>query len=472
MSGGAVQGQFDEFAAIGFRERDGFREHSREDTKILFTDLGYKFNEQVENRSYLTLDRTNRNLPGGLTKSEMDNDPSQANPLAIAQDWNKEWSYIHLADKLSIRTGEIQFDAGVFWFHRDFENRGFFSPNFREGIEEFYSDNFGGNLNLVSRYELFGRRNILTIGLSPQYETNPRKTTKIFSDTQAQQLREAQAARSISQAISRTSCISLRGYRSSPERRRFLRNGISKMSSCQTKEKINQIGKTFWGFNPKLGAIYAINRQTQAFMNFSRSWQPPSLDNLFDFTEDPNSSVVYTPLQPQHAWTIEVGSRGAISRIQRELSLYRSCVRNDCSRSTTPSGMILAQETSRGQIIKESRQVWTLTCFGKFWCQRSRIAQAIGYHSTKATRSTIIISIRTPFTVTIASREFRFMFMRRNCFTKALLASMPGQTCSVISRVIQLMRRTRSLRIVMRCLVSVRDFDGPTDSQSLSIAGI
>jgi iron complex outermembrane recepter protein len=64
----------------------------------------------------------------------------------------------------------------------------------------------------------------------------------------------------------------------------------------------------FWGFNPKLGAIYEINRETQAFVNFSRSWQPPSFDNMVDFTEGPNSSVVYTPLSPQHAWTIEVGT--------------------------------------------------------------------------------------------------------------------------------------------------------------------
>ena len=35
MSGGAVQGKFDEFGAIGFRAREGFREHSREDTEIL-----------------------------------------------------------------------------------------------------------------------------------------------------------------------------------------------------------------------------------------------------------------------------------------------------------------------------------------------------------------------------------------------------------------------------------------------------
>src|SRR5215468_992225 len=70
MSGGGVQGPFDEYGAISARERECFREHSRENTEIFFTDFGYKFSDQVENRFYLTLDRFDRNLPGGLTKSE------------------------------------------------------------------------------------------------------------------------------------------------------------------------------------------------------------------------------------------------------------------------------------------------------------------------------------------------------------------------------------------------------------------
>jgi hypothetical protein len=45
----------------------------------------------------------------------------------------------------------------------------------------------------------------------------------------------------------------------------------------------------------------------------------------------------------------------------------------------------------------------------------------------------------------------------------------PNVQCNL--SVIQSMRRTPSLRIVMCCLVSVRDFDEPMDSQSLSIAG-
>ena len=329
MSGGAVQGPFDEYGAIGFRAREGFREHSRENTEILFADVAYKFSSEVENRFYVTMDRTNRNLPGGLTKSEMESDPTQANPLAVAQDWNKEWTYIRMADKLTVRTNDVEFDAGVFWFHRDLENRGFFSPDFREGIEQFYSDNFGGNLNLVSRNELLGHRNILTIGLSPQYEDEPTQNYEnLFGHP------GATTARGIG------SSINLPAYL---ENQFYLAARFSILAGAQaifaerhfkdeffTDEAGNQSHRQdFWGFNPKLGAMYEINPKTQAFVNFSRSWQPPSMDNLVAFDEGPNSSVVYTVLQPQHAWTIEVGTRGEYSPIQWELSLYRSWFHNE-----------------------------------------------------------------------------------------------------------------------------------------------
>jgi iron complex outermembrane receptor protein len=329
MSGGAVDGQFDEFGAIGFRAREGFREHSRENTEILFADLGYKFSDHVENRFYLTLNETDRNLPGGLTKSEMENSPTQANPLAIAQDWNKEWSYLHLADKLSIRTDEIQLDVGAFWFHRDLEDRGFFSPNFREGIEQFYSDNFGGSLSFVSRHELFGRRNILTIGLSPQYEDEPTQNYEnIFGHPGVTTARGIGSSTNVPAYLEDQLYLTPRlsivaGAQAIFAERHFQDEFLTDAAGNQSNRQ------NFWGFNPKLGAIYEINRKTQAFMNFSRSWQPPSLDNLVDFTQGPNSSVVYTPLQPQHAWTIEVGTRGEYSRFQWELSLYRSWVRNE-----------------------------------------------------------------------------------------------------------------------------------------------
>src|SRR5579884_311910 len=329
ITGGGVQGKFDEFGAAGFREREGFRAHSREDTEIFFADFGYKFSDRAENRFYLTLDRTNRNLPGGLTKLEMENDPSEANPLAVAQDWNKSLANIRLADKLSLRTEEIELDVGLFWFHHDIENRGFFSPDFREGIEQFYSDNYGGTVNVVSRQEILGHRNILSFGVNPQYEVEPTQNYEnLFGHT------GATTARGVG------SSLNLPAYF---EDQLYLTPRLSVVAGAQAifaerhfKDEFfaDQAGnqsnrQNFWGFNPKLGAIYEINDRTQGFVNLSRSWQPRSIDNLVDFDESPNSSVVYTPLSPQHAWTVETGTRGEISRLQWELSLYRSWFRNE-----------------------------------------------------------------------------------------------------------------------------------------------
>jgi iron complex outermembrane receptor protein len=262
MSGGGVEGLLDQFGSIGFRSRDGFREHSREDTEILFADLGYKFTEQAENRFYLTLDRTDRDLPGGLTKSEMENTPWQANPLAIAQDWNKNWSYVRLADKLSIQTEEIEFDAGVFWFHRDLEHSGFFSPDFRQGIEMFYSDNYGANLNFVSRHELFGQRNILIIGLSPQVETEPTQNYEnIFGHTGATTARGEGISVNVPVYLEDQFYVTpqlsiLAGAQAIFAERHFRDTFPSDVEGNQSHRQ------DFFGFNPKVGVIYEINRKT------------------------------------------------------------------------------------------------------------------------------------------------------------------------------------------------------------------
>ena len=184
---------------------------------------------------------------------------------------------------------------------------GSFRPIFGRGIEMFYSDNFGGTLNLVSRHELFGQRNILTIGLSPQFEDeHSQNYENLFGLTGATTARGEGISVNVPVYLEDQFYVApqlsiIAGAQAIFAERHFIDEFLTDADGNQSNRQ------NFWGFNPKLGAIYEINRQIQAFMNFSRSWQPPSLDNLVEFTEGPNSSVVLTPLKPQHAWTIELG---------------------------------------------------------------------------------------------------------------------------------------------------------------------
>lgn len=329
MSGGGVTGPFDYIGSMMGRYRDGFREHSKENTERLFADVGYKMNEHVENRFYLTLDRVQRQLPGGLTKEEMNDDPHQADPAAIAEDFDKRFTFIRLADKLSYRDESHQFDAGAFWFHRNMEERGFFSEDFREGITAFYSDNYGLNLNFVTHDDLFGQRNMFTLGVIPQLEREV-----------AQNFENLSGRRGATTALNTSISINVPLYL---ENQHYLNERLSLITGVQliyaqrhfedhflSDAEGNQSHRqNFYGWNPKLGMIYEVDKTTQVFANFSGSWQPPSFDNMVEFEDGPNSSVVYTPLHPQRAWTLELGTRGEHGPFEWELSLYHSWLRNE-----------------------------------------------------------------------------------------------------------------------------------------------
>src|SRR5262249_6797157 len=87
--------------------------------------------------------------------------------------------------------------------------------------------------------------------------------------------------------------------------------------------------QNFWGLNPKLGLLYELNEHDQIFANFSRSWQPPSFDNMVDFDDGKDVSLVYSPLSPQRAWTAEIGTRGQWRWIDWDFAVYRSWVRDE-----------------------------------------------------------------------------------------------------------------------------------------------
>ncbi len=326
---GGVAAQFDYVGSVMGRSRDGFRDHSTEDTERIFGDVGYKFSDHLENRFYVTLDRVDRQLPGGLTKQELNDDPQQANPDAVAEDFNKKWEFVRLADKISYRNDGYEFDAGAFWFHRNIEERGFFEQDFRKGITAFYSDNYGINLNLVTHDELFGRRNIFTIGISPQLE---REVTQNFENLLGH--------RGQTTALNTGISINVPLYL---ENQHYLTDKLSLVLGMQaiyaqrhfednflTDDEGDQSHKqNFYGWNPKAGLIYEFDKQNQLFLNFAGSWQPPSFDNMVEFAEGENSSVVYTPLHPQRGKTLELGTRGERGRFEWELSLYRTWLRNE-----------------------------------------------------------------------------------------------------------------------------------------------
>jgi iron complex outermembrane recepter protein len=325
-----VDGPVDYYASLSGRYRDGYRDHSRENTELLFTDLGDKISDHLENRFYLTVDQENRQLPGGLDQQQFQDNPQMADTNAAPMDYSKQWYYARLADKISYENDGHELDASIYWWHRELKEKGFFATNdFEQGIQIYRADDGGINLNSVTHSLLFGQQNILTVGLSPAFETeqdhNYANIGGEEGDTIAKDLELS---------------VNVPLY---AENQHYLTEKLSLLTGIQamyvvrhfydyfnnTSDGDQSHKNVFLGLNPKIGMLYELNDDSQAFINFSRAWQPPSFDNMVTFDDGPGVSLVYTPLEPQRAWTIELGTRGKHGRFDWDLALYHSWVRDE-----------------------------------------------------------------------------------------------------------------------------------------------
>jgi iron complex outermembrane receptor protein len=329
-SAAGVDGAIDYYASLSGRYRDGYRDHSRENTELLFADLGEKINDHLENRFYLTVDQENRQLPGAVDQTTLQNSPQSADPLAAPLDYSKQWYYVRLADKLTYERDGHQLDASIYWWHRELKEKGFYDPlDPQQGIQIYHADDGGIDLNSVTRSELFGQQNILTIGMNPAFETEQDHNYANISGAEG-----ATIAKDLELSVNVPLYL---------ENQHYLTEKLSMLTGLQAVYALRHFydyfnntfdgdqsqAQSFYALNPKVGLLYELNDQNQAFINFSRSFQPPSFDNMVNFDNGAGASLVYSPLQAQKSWTLEIGTRGGFGRFDWELSLYHSWLRDE-----------------------------------------------------------------------------------------------------------------------------------------------
>jgi len=333
VTSGGVDGRADYFVSASARYRSGWREHSRESTEVFFSDFGYKLTDTLENRLYVIADQTDRQLPEGLSLQQMQQDPQQAGLDAIQENFRKDWYYFRLADKLTFKSGGEEADAGVYWWHRNAYEPNLYIPTppneYLAGIGAFYADDYGAMLDSTTHSEISGHENIFTIGFNPTAEA---EHDNYYANLNGQQggltgsdvewsfnaIGFAQNQHYLTQKLSLVTGIQA-GY----VKRHFYDNFNNTVDGNQSANLL------YRAVNPKAGLIYELTDKNQIYANFSRSWQPPSFDDMVDFDTGPDTSQTFTPLSSQKAWTAEVGARGQSGRFDWELSLYRSWVHGE-----------------------------------------------------------------------------------------------------------------------------------------------
>jgi iron complex outermembrane receptor protein len=91
VSSGQVLGPFDYYVSASQFKQDGFRDHTHQDNYDIFSNVGYKINDNVETRAYFTFIEAKSKLGGGLTKSQLNTDPTQANAASVSQNRKRDF---------------------------------------------------------------------------------------------------------------------------------------------------------------------------------------------------------------------------------------------------------------------------------------------------------------------------------------------------------------------------------------------
>ncbi len=336
---GGVYGAADYFVSVSGMEEAGYRNHSDGDYLRGMMNVGYRFNPNAETRFYLSAAETDRASAGSLTRSDALTNPRQAftrpglsappPPLTVANggndniEWNirKTTESYQLANKTTLRLapGTIV-DFGGFYVDRKYH-----LPVFN--VIDTDMTEQGGFLRITDDRQLFGFRNRLIAGVTGHNGEQTRRQYFNFLGN-----RGSLNANAIQTSNNRifyaedsffalpTLAIVAGMEAVHAERRqtdRFLSDG-------------NSTGEaTFNFFTPKIGLVWDITPNAQAFANVARSGEAPTFSEI---TVNPTYTLT---LVPQKATNFEVGTRGQTQNYNWQLAFYHSDIENEFQCITT-----------------------------------------------------------------------------------------------------------------------------------------
>lgn len=121
FSGGLTEGSKDLYFSLSHASQDAFRDHAEQSAQRLFANFGIRLRDDLESRFFLTAIHTDSDLPGNLTKAELEADPRQADTSFFGSnryDNRRNYELFRFAKKTTLRSGENTWDftATVFSF--------------------------------------------------------------------------------------------------------------------------------------------------------------------------------------------------------------------------------------------------------------------------------------------------------------------------------------------------------------------
>ncbi len=338
LSSGQVLGPVDYYISASQFKQEGFRNHTVQDNHYETANVGYKMNDHWETRVYLTNAVIKAKLGGSLRKSQLLADPTQANSSSVSGNQKRDQTYNRISGKTTYKKDETQIDFSIFGSKMDL-----FHPIFQ--VLDIDTANIGGEVRYTNTSNLWEKENQFTIGFSP--------TLVYYTDDRHVNSGGARGAR--------TAEFDNKAYNLDlfAENQLKLMERWSLINGLQLSYADRQITDYFQNngddsgnavyrsINPKSGLMYDLTEEAQAFVGYSRSYEPPTFSELF------NSSGDFLNNKAQSGSTWETGVRGKEGRYSYDVTYYYSLLDKELLSLSDGSGNPLGTINSRGNTIHQ-----------------------------------------------------------------------------------------------------------------------
>ena len=310
LSSGAAFGNLNYYASYALTTLDGFREHAAQRRDRLNAHLGWVVSPEVDLRAFWFFAHVEEDLPGSLTRDELESDRRGAAAANVANDWGRDYDLHHVGLQIRTQLGPTQrLDVAPYFQHRDIVH-----PIFR------VLDQISRDVGVEARYEnttpLGARDNRLVLGFQPAFG-NVDNRHFVNSAGESGDLAKDQRDEAGGVAIYVEDVVSVTPRVSAVAGLRYDRSWRS-VEDAFLADGDQSDERTFVALLPRLGFLVEIPEVGgQVFGNASAIHEPPLLLEL-------NSLTVpgFVDLDAQEAWQFELGTRGRTGPWRWQLSGY------------------------------------------------------------------------------------------------------------------------------------------------------
>lgn len=313
VSAGMAGDRVDAWGAVSADTSGGDRGHVKRQSFRFHGNAGMQFSDVVSNRLYVSFNTIDQEIPGALTRDQALTTPRTANPASVAGDNARDVDSLRLQNRTRFDWGGVTLDVGAF-----LNVKSLYHPIFQVIDQE--SADRGGYVRL----DYAGGPVEATLGGEIRVgDTRSKRFVNLSGKRGAPTFDADLDARAATlygevrvKPVDTLSLIAGGIYADGKRKQVINRNSAAPAQN-------GTVGRAdFDAFSPMFGLLFEPVAGTQIYANYSRSVEFPGFSELAQIAS-------FVPLDPQRAWTAEVGTRGRAGPVSWDLSLYRSDIKGE-----------------------------------------------------------------------------------------------------------------------------------------------